>query len=117
MIKNKLKIIIAVLFLTLIFFNNVVYAESDIAFKNLTIDDGLSQSTVQTIFQDSKGYIWMGTNDGLNRYNGYEVKIFKTTDEKNSISDNYILNITEDKDGYLWVSTCYGITRISVNNG
>ena len=37
--------------------------------KNITIEDGLSQSTVETIYQDSKGYIWIGTNDGLNRYN------------------------------------------------
>lgn len=117
MTNKKLRMIVGILFLGLIFFNHIVYAEADIAFKNLTIDDGLSQSTVQIIFQDSKGYIWMGTNDGLNRYNGYEMKIFKSTDEKNSISDNYILNITEDNDGYLWVSTCYGITRINVNDG
>ena len=43
-------------------------------FKNITIEDGLSQSTIKTIYQDSKGYIWIGTEDGINRYNGYEFK-------------------------------------------
>ena len=46
-------------------------------FKNITSEDGLSQSTVETIYQDSKGYIWIGTNDGLDRYNGYEFKQYK----------------------------------------
>ena len=44
---------------------------NNINFKNITIENGLSQSTVETIYQDSKGYIWLGTNDGLNKYNGY----------------------------------------------
>ena len=49
-----------------------VDAFDNINFKNITIEDGLSQSTVETMIQDSKGYLWFGTNDGLNRYNGYE---------------------------------------------
>ena len=46
-------------------------------FKNITIEDGLSQSTVKTIFQDSRGYIWVVTDAGLNKYNGYEFKQYK----------------------------------------
>ena len=82
-------------------------------FKNITIEDGLSQSTVETIYQDSKGYIWMGTNDGLDRYNGYEFKYYKhDKDDKNSIPNNYIVDIIEDKKGYIWVSTINGLSRI-----
>ena len=83
-------------------------------FKNITIEDGLSQSTVETIYQDSKGYIWIGTNDGLDRYNGYEFKHYKYDKyDKNSIANNYIVDIIEDKNGYIWVSTIGGLSRIN----
>ena len=83
-------------------------------FKNITIEDGLSQSTVKTIYQDSKGYIWIGTNDGLDRYNGYEFKHYKHDKyDKNSIANNYIVDIIEDKNGYIWVSTIGGLSRIN----
>ena len=83
-------------------------------FKDITIEDGLSQSTVETIYQDSKGYIWIGTNDGLDRYNGYEFKHYKHDKyDKNSIANNYIVDIIEDKNGYIWVSTIGGLSRIN----
>ena len=50
-------------------------------FENLTIDNGLSQATAEAIIQDSDGYVWIGTNDGLNRYNGSEIKVFDSNDE------------------------------------
>ena len=85
-------------------------------FKNITIEDGLSQSTVKTIYQDIKGYIWVGTDAGLNRYNGYEFKQYKHDEyNKNSISHNYIIDITEDKNGHIWVSTISGLTRIDTD--
>ena len=85
-------------------------------FKNITIEDGLSQSTVETIYQDSKGYIWIGTNDGLDRYNGYEFKHYKHDKyDKNSIANNYIVDIIEDKNGYIWVSTTNGLSRIDTD--
>ena len=85
-------------------------------FKNITIEDGLSQSTVKTIYQDIKGYIWVGTDAGLNKYNGYEFKQYKHDEyNKNSISHNYIIDITEDKNGHIWVSTISGLTRIDTD--
>lgn len=66
--------------ITLIVINTGLYrvdAFDNINFKNITIEQGLSQSTVETMIQDSKGYLWFGTNDGLNRYNGYEFKVYK----------------------------------------
>lgn len=54
-----------------------VQAYDNIMFSSLTIENGLPQSTVETIIQDSKGFIWFGTNDGLARYNGYEFKIYR----------------------------------------
>ena len=62
------------------------YAQN-IKFKRLSIDEGLSASSVNTIFQDSQDFIWIGTQDGLNRYDGYHIKTFKTDlNSKTSIS-------------------------------
>ncbi|MEG1255795.1 two-component regulator propeller domain-containing protein [Clostridium sp.] len=116
--NNRYKIIFSIVILIICISTYDVFAFSNINFKNITIEDGLSQATVQTIFQDSKGYVWMGTNDGLNRYNGYNMKVYKSDEgDSESIADNYILNITEDKSNNLWVSTCYGLTKINIVNG
>ena len=55
-----------------------LFAQSHISFNHLTVEDGLSQSSVTCILQDSKGFMWFGTQDGLNKYDGYSFKIFKT---------------------------------------
>jgi len=82
---------------------------SIIQFGHLTIDDGLSQSAGLAIFQDSRGFLWIGSQDGLNRYDGYTFQVFKhDQDDPRSISHNSVLSITEDKDGYLWVGTWGG---------
>ena len=95
---------------------NVAKGYNSINFRNITIEDGLSQGTVETIFQDSRGYIWIGTNDGLNIYNGYEYKLFsKEFKEDNGLINNYIVNINEDKDKNIWVGTIAGISKINTN--
>ena len=94
--------------------SDYVLAYSNINFKNITVEDGLSQGTVETIIQDDKGYIWLGTNDGLCRYNGYEFKIYKYDEEsENSISNNYIVDIQQDKSGNIWVGTANGLSKIN----
>ncbi len=82
---------------------------STVQFEHLSSEDGLSQNAGLAFFQDSRGYLWIGTQDGLNRYDGYTFKIFKhDPDDPNSISHNSILAIAEDKDGALWVGTWGG---------
>ena len=82
---------------------------SIIQFEHLTITDGLSQNAGLAIFQDSQGFLWVGSQDGLNRYDGYTFKIFKhDPDDPSSISHNSILSIIEDKEGYLWIGTWGG---------
>ncbi len=78
-------------------------------FDHIGIEQGLSQSSVQVVFQDSLGFLWFGTQDGLNRYDGYNFKIYKPDpDMPNSLSDRWITSIAEDKDGYLWIATRLG---------
>ena len=94
--------------------NKLSYAQSkNLIFNNINIEQGISQSTVEAIFQDSEGYIWLGTNDGLNRYNGYEFKIYNYEEYQNSISHNGITDITEDKYGNIWVNTVSGVNKIN----
>ncbi|MBK9927069.1 MAG: GGDEF domain-containing protein [Anaerolineales bacterium] len=79
---------------------------SVVRFEHLGIENGLSQNTGQVIFQDSRGFLWIGTQDGLNRYDGYAFTVFRhDPDNLASISNNSILSITEDVQGFLWVGT------------
>jgi len=81
-------------------------------FENLSVEDGLSQSTVQAILQDSHGFMWFGTEDGLNKYDGYTFTIYKhDPDNPFTISDNDILTLFEDSRGMLWVGTGRGLNR------
>ena len=80
-----------------------------IRFENINIEDGLSQSVVISILHDRQGYLWFGTEDGLNRYNGYTFTIFKPNpDNPNSLSDRWINVLYEDGDAHLWIGTRLG---------
>ncbi len=75
-------------------------------FSNFTIDDGLAHSKVNCIYQDREGFLWFGTNDGLNCFDGYSFTIFQQEpDNPHSLSANLIRCITEDEEGYLWIGT------------
>lgn len=79
-------------------------------YKDIGNSDGLSNSAVNTVYMDSRGYIWMGTWDGLNRYDGDNVKVFKpNVFEEGNISNNIIRDIFEDKLNNLWVVTEDGL--------
>ncbi|MFA5973990.1 MAG: two-component regulator propeller domain-containing protein [Lentimicrobiaceae bacterium] len=81
-------------------------------FSGYSISDGLSQSVVNCIFQDSKGYIWFGTQNGLNKYNGYTFEVFTyNPNDSNSISNNWIIGITEDIEANLWIATKGGLVK------
>ncbi len=90
-----------------------------IRFEHLSLEQGLSQSVINVIFQDSKGFLWFGTEDGLNRYDGYNFKDYRTEAEnENSISNNWITAIVEDKDGFIWIGTRQGgLNRFDPRSG
>lgn len=75
-------------------------------FDHFTVEDGLSQNSVECILQDRKGFLWFGTNDGLNRYDGYRFLVYKhNPQDPTTLSNNNILSLYEDSDGDLWVGT------------
>ncbi len=99
-------------FLTLLLFLLSLSANSQVktlGFSHLNIDNGLSNSDVNCIFQDSKGFIWVGTFNGLNKYDGSKfVTYVNNKKEKGYLSNNYIRAITEDSNGDLWIATWGG---------
>lgn len=85
------------------------WAQNVSDFKQFTTDQGLSQSDVNAIFQDQKGFMWFGTHDGLNKYDGYKFTVYKPNSaQENAISSNLIWKITDDISGDLWIGTTGG---------
>jgi ligand-binding sensor domain-containing protein/signal transduction histidine kinase len=107
--------ILAVLFLFI--FHQINHAQQYI-FSHYSVNDGLSQSVIKCIFQDSKGYIWFGAQQGLNRFNGYSFDNYLNSPaDSNSISDNWIYSITEDKEGDIWIGTRNGLNKYDQKTG
>lgn len=83
---------------------------NEFRFRHYTVEDGLSSNSVRSIIQDRRGYIWFGTEDGLNCYDGIHMKIYRTNKEKKDVlGNNVISSLLEDKDGVIWVATDAGI--------
>jgi signal transduction histidine kinase/ligand-binding sensor domain-containing protein/CheY-like chemotaxis protein len=102
---KKILTISFILFLPLIILSNNL----NIKFERISIDQGLSQSNVYDILQDSQGFMWFGTEDGLNKYDGYDFTVYKhDPNNPSSISHNYIWSLYEDRSGVMWVGTWGG---------
>ena len=77
-------------------------------------NEGLSQSFITSIIQDHKGFMWFGSYDGLNKYDGYKITTYKSDGRnKNSLSNNNIKAIFEDSKSNLWIATGYGLNRFN----
>ncbi len=78
-------------------------------FNHITIEDGLAQNSVAAVLQDNKGYIWIGTQDGLHKYDGYRFKIYRhESDNPDSLAENDIDALCADPDGGIWIGTYNG---------
>lgn len=79
---------------------------NNVKFEHLTVENGLSQDVVTSILQDRSGFLWFGTQDGLNRYDGYGFTVFKNNPfDSSSLTDAWIQTMAEDKSGNLWIGT------------
>lgn len=83
-----------------------------VSFRHLTVDDGLPQNSVETILQDKKGFMWLGSEAGVSKYDGVNFKNFTKED---GLSDNHIRKIYEDSKGIIWFATNYGISLYKDN--
>lgn len=89
--------------------------QNDLAFQRISIEHGLSQSTVHSIIQDKTGFIWIATEDGLNRYDGYNFFVYRNErDDKTSISNNQIRTLLQDKFGNIWAGTGNGLSALNL---
>lgn len=86
------------------------HAQFNIRFDYLTIEDDLSSGSIRAIVQDSTGFIWIGTTDGLNRYDGLSFRVFnQIPGDTNSLSNNFIYRLLVDRKGRLWAGTLDGL--------
>lgn len=111
--KFSLLFVITLSFLTLstAFGRTLPDLQWSIRFSHLSNIQGLSQSTVNAIVQDQQGYIWIGTSAGLNRYDGFDIKIYQSDSSQNTLSNGEVLSLLVDEGGTLWVGTYQGLNR------
>jgi len=112
---------IATLFFISLFFSTNLPVKADelinAEFEHLSTEHGLSQKTVQSIIQDHNGFLWLGTQEGLNRYDGKKLKVFRhLNNDKTSLSNDYIRDIISDKSGGLWIATQAGLNQFIETN-
>lgn len=96
---------------------HAVAQPEDIFFEHVTVSDGLSQNSVHGIVQDRQGYLWFATQDGLNRYDGYEFVTYRhragesDPAPRQSLSNSTVWSLYEDRQGTLWAGTANGLNR------
>ena len=87
-------------------------------FTHLTLEDGLSQSSITCILKDGQGFMWFGTEDGLNKYDGTSFTVYQNVaDQPSSLTSSYILALLETEDEFLWVGTKKGLNRYDPDSG
>ena len=100
----KIRFLFSIFWLAI--YSNAFAQESGLRFEQITTKDGLSQSTVNDILQDSVGFLWFATDDGLNRYDGYEFRVFQSRiGSSTTLVSNQITRIIEDSDHNIWIAT------------
>jgi signal transduction histidine kinase/ligand-binding sensor domain-containing protein/DNA-binding response OmpR family regulator len=102
------------LILSFLFFRNAILLCQNVNLRidHYTVENGLSQNTVDCILQDSRGFMWFGTWNGLNKFDGYNFKTYKSDNKINSISNNFIYALCEDRYRNIWIGTKNGLNRL-----
>src|SRR6056297_3834054 len=100
------------IFYILISFSLSLFGQREEKLQVLNIQHGLSQSVVNDVLIDSKGFLWVGTQNGLNRYDGYNFKVFNNFPEDGySLSSGFVTSLAEDANDNLWVGTRTGLNK------
>lgn len=94
-------------------------SSNNLSFRRISVEQGLSQSTPYVILQDRTGFLWIGTSDGLNRYDGYTFRVYRhIPSDSTSLSDNFVQALCEDAQGNLWVGTRDGgLNKLDARTG
>ena len=87
------------------------------AFRHITPDHGLSARYVPAILQDHLGFLWFGTADGLNRYDGYEITVYRAADNPRGLTNGAVNVLLEDRRNRLWIGTANGLNRLDPETG
>jgi signal transduction histidine kinase/ligand-binding sensor domain-containing protein/DNA-binding response OmpR family regulator len=98
----------AIFLLALTFMTANILPANEITFQHLTVEDGLSQGNVMDVLQDRLGFMWFATDDGLNRFDGKNFRIYKDFKDDEGVNHNKITCLFEDSEGILWVGTFGG---------
>ena len=103
----------------LLFFTAILSAQQPLQFvKVLDGESGLSHSNVTALLKDKRGFLWVGTENGLNRYDGNEIKTYlHRKSDTLSLPNDFITGLLEDKEGYIWVGTTAGLAKLNPANG
>ena len=89
----------------------------NLKFKHFSSKEGLSQVSVITVFQDKKGYLWFGTRDGLNKYDGTKFVSYRhNSEDSTSLSHSWVTSIFEGAYGNLWIGTKDGLNKYNPKN-
>lgn len=84
---------------------NEIYFGPNLRFERLSVEDGLPNATVLSVLQDRDGFMWFATADGVARYDGTEFKVFRHSDDPNSLSNNNTFCLLQSRDGLIWIGT------------
>jgi PAS domain S-box-containing protein len=115
LINSNFKIFKILLLLLFISLTNTYSQDKNIKIQNITTENGLSENNITCILKDSRGFMWFGTYNGLNRYDGYNFIIYRPISNNKSLPNGFINGIAEDKYGNLWIATQGGLCKYIFN--
>jgi len=112
-LQERNALVVVLLFVFVLLATDILLCQpGDLKFEHLTTDQGLSQNSIYAIVQDRTGFMWFGTHDGLDRFDGSRFRVFRNDpNDSTSISDNIILALIEGQSGHLWIGTSAGLNR------
>jgi signal transduction histidine kinase/ligand-binding sensor domain-containing protein len=116
-IKPKIRLKVILVGFLLLYIPFLLHSQPDnLKFKHISVENGLSQNSVWSIVQDKTGFMWFGTDFGLNEYNGYNFRIFKALENRLSISADRVEHLFVDSYGLIWMGLANGVNVFDRSN-